>query len=183
MSKVVFEGKTESGEDLVIRYIERDDGRAVLRYINELSFERTFVRMQGEQLSLEEEQKYVDGQVNRINNKESAHLLAFVSGKLVGVSSIDMRDKVEKHVGLFGISVAKDFRGQGIGKLLMDSVISESMDNIPRLRLILLSVHAANSVAIEMYKDAGFVEYGKLPEGLFYKDNYVDELFMYKKVR
>ncbi len=43
--------------DYLIRYPNHNDIFQLLQYINDLSAEKTFIRFQGEQLSLEEEKK------------------------------------------------------------------------------------------------------------------------------
>ena len=37
-------------------------------------------------------------------------LLVFYDNKLVGSSGVEMKDKAQKHIGNFGISIAKDSR-------------------------------------------------------------------------
>lgn len=46
--KVVFEGKTDKGFPIVIRYPKISDLDQALKYINELSKEQTFILYQGE---------------------------------------------------------------------------------------------------------------------------------------
>lgn len=88
-----------------------------------------------------------------------------------------------KHEGVFGISVLKEYRGKGIGKLLMKLVLDESIKNLPNLRIITLGAFSTNSLAIKMYESFGFNEYGRLPGGVLHKGQYIDHVFMYKKVK
>ena len=87
---------------------------------------------------------------------------------------------VQAHLGEFGISLSSDIRGQGIGKLLMSLVISEAKKNL-KLK-INLSCFSSNKIAQHLYQSLGFVEYGRLPKGLFYQDQFIDEILMYKTV-
>lgn len=179
---VVFEGKSDKGTDIVIRYPSRDDAKAMCDYINTLSKERTFIRFQGEEVSLERETKFLNSQLQRIAKHESVQLHVFSSGKIIGISEIDMKDKVNGHVGELGISIIKELRGERIGSLLMKLVIDEAIKNIPRLEIITLGVFSNNSLAIEMYKKFGFIEYGNLPNGVKLGDKYVGHIYMYKKI-
>ncbi len=181
--KVAYQGKTSKGKELIIRYPNKDDAQLMREYINTLSEERTFIRFQGEKVSLEEETKYLNSQLERIRKKETVHLLVLSNNKIIGISSIDMKDRVNKHVGEFGISIAKDYRGEGLGTLLMKFVVDEAVKNIPQLEIITLGVFSNNSLAIEMYRKFGFVEYGDLPNGVKFGDKYVDHIYMYKLVK
>lgn len=100
----------------------------------------------------------------------------------MGNSSIEMRDKAERHIGEFAISILSEIRGQGIGKLLMDHVISESKKRLTGLEIITLSVFANNIRASNMYQKFGFVEYGNLKGGVLYRGKPVDHIYLYKSV-
>jgi ribosomal protein S18 acetylase RimI-like enzyme len=179
----VVEGRSRQGKSILIRSLQQNDAEALCRYINTLSQERTFVRFQGEQLTLEGETAYLNGQLQRMEKNQAVQLVAFCEGTVVGVADVNMKDLVEKHVGAFGISIAKTYRGEGIGSLLMETVLKEAVANIPHLRIIMLEVFSDNTLAIAWYKKVGFVEYGRLPEGILHNNAYVDTVYMYRKVR
>ena len=181
--KIVFEGTTTDGVNYIIRYPKRDDVRGLLEYINTLSREQTFIALQGEQLTLEEEEKFLNGRLEGIAKKKAVMLVVTVANQIVGVSGIDMHKGVGSHVGGLGISVAKEMRGKGIGKKLMELIIKEAVSKIPQLKIVTLSLLANNDVASSLYKKLGFIEYGLLPKGTLRKHTYVDHIFMYKKVR
>jgi len=166
-----------------IRSIQTTDSDALCQYINTLSEEKTFIRFQGEKLTFEEEQEYINRQVIRIAKHISVHLAAFDGDNPIGVSGIDMRDRVESHVGEFGISIAKPYRGMGIGKLLMDHVLQQAEIHLPQLRIIILSVFSNNIPAIRMYERFGFREYGRLPDGFKHNDAFIDQVHMHKTIR
>ncbi len=181
--KIVYRGKTKKGNEIIIRYPQKDDAQAMCDYINTLSKEQTFIRFQGEEVSLESETKYLQEQLEKIAKNQSVQLLAFSGGKLMGISEIDMKDKVEESEGVFGISLLEEYRGEGAGKKLMELVIKEVEENIPHLRIVTLGVFANNPVARDLYEKLGFKEYGRLPGGVLYKGQYVDHVYMYKQVK
>jgi len=180
--KIVFQGKTKTGKDLTIRYLKLDDVQIVTDFINKASQEKTYITFQGEILSFEDEIKYVQSKIEAINKKESVVLLAFIENKLVGSSDINLEPKIKSHQGLFGIIIDHDYRGEGIGKILMSTVIKEAVENINGLKLITLEVFGNNSIAQSLYKKMGFVEFGNLPQGLKHQDKFVDQILMYKDV-
>jgi RimJ/RimL family protein N-acetyltransferase len=178
--KIIYEGKSKKGTKYTVRYPQVGDAELMLDYVNILSAERTFISFQGEQLSLASEVEYINSQLERIKNKKSVHLLVFTGRKLIGISSIDLKDRASAHEGVFGISIAREYRGQGIGKRLMELIIDEAIKNLSGLKIISLGVFANNPDAIRMYENFGFKEYGKLPKGLLYRGDYIDHIYMYK---
>ena len=180
--KVVYKGKTKKGNGLIIRYLEVGDVQAMLDYINTMSLEQTFITFQGEQLTFVDEEKFVQSCLDKISKKVGVSLVAFCNEKLAGISAVDRKDKVQSHVGRLGISVSKEFRGEGVGKIILESVITEVKKSMPVLKIINLEVFANNPNAINLYKKVGFKEWGTLPEAIFYKGEYIDEISMYKEV-
>ncbi len=179
---VVYKGKTLKDRDIIIRYPTHNDAREMCRYINELSKEQTFVRFQGEEITLEHESKFLSDELEKIKNKKAVQLLVFYSSVLIGIAAIDLKDKTESHEGVFSLSVAKDFRGEGVGKLLMKLTLEEAIKNLTDLKIITLGVFGDNDLAYKLYEKFGFKEYGRLPGGSKHKDQYVDHIYMYKKV-
>lgn len=180
--QVVFKGKTTKGVLVTLRYPSQNDLDDLLNYINALSQEKTFVSFQGEQQTPEDEKKYLAEQLKRIGNAQTVQLLAFSQNKLIGITSIDLGERVSKHVGNFGISVAKDFRGQGVGSLLIKNILKEAKRYLPNLKIVTLSVFANNPVATKMYQKFGFRQYGRLPKAILHRGRLVDRIYMYCEV-
>ncbi len=181
--KIVYKGKTKSGQDIIIRYLGPDDVVEMTRYINELSKEKTFITFQGEEVSPEGEKEYLDGFLKKIKEKTALKLLVIHDSKVIGVSDIHLGERTQKHIGIFGITVAKEFRGQGIGKLLMDLILNEARKEMPYIKIVTLAVFAKNSIARRIYEGFGFIEYGKLPNGIMRNNAFEDEIFMYKNIK
>lgn len=181
--KIVFQGKSKKGKEYFIRYPVKEDLEAMWKYINTLSKERTFIRFQGEEMPMEEEREFLEKHVKDIEDHKAVTLLAFSGDELIGNSGITMQDKTERHLGVFGISLAKEFRGEGIGPKLMDVVLEEAISQIPMLEIITLGVFSNNHLAKGMYEKRGFKEYGRLPQGVKLEHGYDDHMYMYKRVR
>lgn len=171
------------GKEIVFRYPTKGDLKSMWEYINAVSKERTFISFQGEEISLEEEENFLKSQLERISNNQSVLILVISEGKVIGISGIDMKTRIEKHIGVFGVSIAKQFRGEGIGSKLVELVIKEAEQNITQLEIITLGVFSNNNLAKEMYKKFGFIEYGSLPKGVKLEDSYVNHDHMYKVVK
>lgn len=183
MSKIIFRGKTPDGVPYLIRYPKRTDLSEMWRYINMLSKEKTYISFQGEEISLKVERGFLNNAIRKIRAGLAILLLIESSKRIVGISDVYMQPRTASHIGVFGISIAKEFRGKGVGKKLMGLVIKESEKNLKNLRIIQLECFANNPIAPQMYKSFGFKEYGKLPNGMSYKDGYVDDILMYYDVK
>jgi putative acetyltransferase len=163
-----------------IRYPHSEDAPAMLEYINVLSAERTFITLQGEQFDLEEEEEILFSRLEGFALGRSVTLLAVHGSRVVGITQIDRHARVEEHVAGFGISVAQDFRGCGLGDALLRSVIEESIKFIQGMRLIELAVYSANEAGIRLYRKHGFKQHGVLREAIHYKGTYLDKVLMVK---
>src|SRR5258708_4368222 len=106
--KIICEGKTKDGINYLIRYIKDGDAEEMCCYINALSKEGTYVRWQGEEMTLEEEEKFVREELERIEKHEAVMHIVVANNKVVGIAGIDMKDKVEEHEGVLGISLTKE---------------------------------------------------------------------------
>ncbi len=182
LGKTVFEGDSSKGNSFLIRYPTMDDVQAMQNFINELSREQTFITYQGEQVTLEAEKEYLNKQLKRIDENKTVQLLVFSKDKLIGLCTVDLAERTSSHQGVLGIMVVKDFRGEGIGRKLMETALLEAKKNLGGLKLVTLGVFGCNISARGMYEKLGFKEYGSLPKGVLYKGQYVDHVYMYKEV-
>jgi RimJ/RimL family protein N-acetyltransferase len=173
---------TTAGE-VILRYPQPGDASALLEYINTVSREQTFISFQGEQLTLEQEEAWLRDRLAEIAAGTNVTLSAWSGDRVIGTTGIGLKPLAERHIGVFGISVAADFRGLGIGTKMMESVIAEAETHLSGLRIIELSVFANNELAYRLYQKQGFVEFGRLPGGILRRGEFVDHILMYKTVR
>lgn len=181
--KIIFEGKSSKNVKFIIRYPNEKDAGPMHEYINKLSVEKTFVNYQGEKIRLEEEKEYLKDELTRIKKLQSVLLLVFLDSKIIGISNIDLGEGASSHEGIMGISILKEYRNEGIGKILLNQTIKESENNLKNLELITLSVFGNNQIAYDLYKKLGFREFGRLPNGVNYKGKYYDRIYMFKSFR
>lgn len=173
IKRVAIDGRT-----FVFRYPIISDAKECQDFINELSQERTFIRFQGERVSLAEEKRVLADWVSRVKQRKSVHLLAFdeQTGRLAGNTQISLADHTERHIGHFGISLRPEYRGLGLGRLLMESVIEQAKLRLPGLEIILLECHAQNKRALNLYQSLGFTECGRLAGGVYLGEKRDDRL-------
>ncbi|WP_257942896.1 GNAT family N-acetyltransferase [Pediococcus pentosaceus] len=108
-------------------------------------------------------QKKLTDEINLLeeSSKSSANLflLATKDEKIIGTANMKsfLRKQIS-HRGTFGISVLKEFSGQGIGSMLLAEIINYAKS--VNLEILELEVRTDNIPAIHLYKKFGFKEYG-----------------------
>ena len=179
LGKVIYEGKTKKGNEILIRYPVESDIESAMNFINTVSNEQTFITFQGQQMTLEEEKKYMLPFLDKIKKGISLKLFVFKENELIGTSDITPQERTSDHVGTFGLIIKKEYRGEGIGKLLMELTLKEAK-RLKNINIIHLGVFGDNELAFNLYKKMGFVVYGSLPKGVKHKDHYDSHIMMYK---
>jgi RimJ/RimL family protein N-acetyltransferase len=100
-------------------------------------------------------------------------------GGLVGVAGMGRGTslKTRHRAGVWGMYVAPEARGGGVGRALMDRLIdhARSLDGLERLTL---GVVTANAPARALYHSLGFVTYGIEPEAYLLDGEYWDSELM-----
>ncbi len=182
MNKIIQKIRLKNSQEVIFRVPVMADAKTMQNYINTLSREKTFIRLQGEQLTLKEETDYLQKQLKKIKEGKAVKILAFIKKEMVAMADIGMKDKIESHIGGFGITVKKEYRGQGIGKKIMELTLSYATKQIKNLEIVTLSVFGKNTVAKKMYQKLGFKKYGLLPKGIKSRTNYQDHIYMYKVI-
>ncbi len=74
------------------------------------------------------------------------------------------------------VYVAEEWRGQGIGKLLVGSLIASASPG--RYHSLLASVDAENKASLRLHGSLGFVQTGVLNEVVFKFDRWLDVVFL-----
>lgn len=166
-----------------VRTPNEGDAQAMLDYINTLSFERTFILLQGQQQTLAEETAFLTTKIQAMSEQRALWLLCWDKDQLVAITGIDMQAKVETHIGVLGISVAKQYRGAGLGKKLLTTIIEEGAKLLPSLEILTLSVFGENQIARSLYESMGFIPYGTLPNGIKRQEGYQDHEYLYKVIK
>lgn len=103
---------------------------------------------------------------------------AVIDNKIVGMIGL-LRDAgiVSKHrAHIISFWVKPEYRGQGIGKKLIQSL--QDFAQTHEIRKLYLYVTKTQESAIRLYKSLGFEKVGELKEHTKYDDNYFDQYLM-----
>jgi tRNA-Thr(GGU) m(6)t(6)A37 methyltransferase TsaA len=169
-------------DEVVLRYPVPTDAPAALDFINTLSREETFVLYQGAQLTLQQERAWLDGRLASLRAGTSVTVFAFAGDELIGTTEIALLSNAQAHVGGLGISVAANWRGAGIGRFMMETVLAEAERYLLGLSVIQLDVFATNQQAIHLYRSMGFTEHGRFPGAVIHRGKYVDLIAMHRPI-
>lgn len=113
--------------------------------------------------------------------KNQIALYAEADEKLVGMMGAfwSNRMKLGHIASIYGVYVARDYRGQGVGTLLMKSLLDE-ISALPHITKINLTLNTTQLPAQKLYEKFGFQPIGVAHRELKYEGQYYDELFMEK---
>lgn len=102
-------------------------------------------------------------------SEKNIFLIAEVEGKIVGFTRCE-GNKLNRfrHKAEFGICIAREYWGHGIGKVLLENVLIWADNN--GIKKISLTVVETNTKAIKLYKKYGFVEEGILMNDRIHKE-------------
>ena len=143
------------GECCLRNGIERD-GQAVWDCFNLTHGQTDYLLSYPDENSFDvmQEGQFLKKKSESSNEIEIVAVVGNVVVGTAGIEAIGSKYKV-RHRAEFGISVAKDFWGLGIGQALRAAGYIQ----------LELSVVAENERALSMYEKAGFVKYGINPKG------------------
>ena len=106
-------------------------------------------------------------------------LFALLNDKPIGmiVYIIDNQQKTKHVANIFGTYVKKEYRGQDIGKKLIESAILLIKKNKNVIK-IKIAVNPEQKAALKLYKKYGFKPIGLLKKELCINGKFYDELIM-----
>lgn len=169
------------GKEVLLRNPEEDDAQMLLDYLKITCGETRYLVKEPEEitLTLEQEIAFIN---NNNNSDKNILLIGFLDGKHVGNCSLmEIGEGRYAHRVSMGIALYQEYTGMGIGRVMIEKLISIARDK--GFEQIELEVIVDNERAIHLYKDLGFEIYGTLPNNMKYKDGtYADAYWMMKKL-
>jgi ribosomal protein S18 acetylase RimI-like enzyme len=122
----------------------------------------------------------IAAQLARGTGREDVMFGAFNDrGALVGLAGLGRQTglKTRHRAHIWGMYVAPEARGRGVGRALMDALIAHArtLDGLERLTL---GVESGNAAARALYLSLGFVTYGIEPQAYALDGQYWDSELM-----
>jgi len=102
---------------------------------------------------------------------------AFAGERLVAIAGFRAleREKTRHRGDIWGVYVAPEARGTGVGRRLMEHVLDYARTQVLQVHL---AVTASNGAAVALYEHLGFIRYGTEPRALKVNGRYLDEHLM-----
>lgn len=166
-------------KNITIRKALVSDAQALIAFCNIVGGESNFLTygLNNFPVSLEEEKKFLS---TTIDSEKNLSLVAISKNKIIGLLNFRNIPKERlSHVGEFGISILKEFWGNGIAKRMIKEMENWVIQN-NTIKKINLQVHENNEKAIELYKKCGYSYEGRLTKNIFLNGNYFDSIIMGK---
>ncbi len=163
----------KDGQTVIVREADKTDGKTIEDIINSVASEKYLVVP-------DQSRKDWDVTIEEIKKRNSLIIVAQVDEQVVGMAHlVKGRLPKNKHVGFLGISILKDFRGNGIGNAMMNYTI-EWAKRQNELEKISLTVFSTNNPAINLYRKLGFTIEGRMKKHYKIEGKYIDDIAMTK---
>jgi ribosomal protein S18 acetylase RimI-like enzyme len=119
----------------------------------------------------------------RLESSDDAFVLGAFAPELIGMVGFYRKIGIKiQHKGvIWGMYVAREHRGNGLGKNLMQAAIKRAK-NLPNLEQLHLAVSTHNTAARNLYLSLGFSSYGIEPHAKKLGDAYTDQHLMILKL-
>ena len=162
--------------NVVIRNVRPEDAADVLEYMKHVLTESANLTMEPDEFNMTvlQEEAFLR---NTISSKNDVMKVAIVDDRVVSTAGFHGTDRRRlTHRVELGISVLKPYQGKGIGRAMMEALITDAK-RIGKTT-IELEVRADNLGAIHLYESLGFVLEGRKKYRFHVKEGYVDTLMM-----
>ncbi len=167
----------KNGKEVIIREACTEDAQAMIHFYNIVGGQTDYLSFgkDGFTKSLPDYESFLE---KSKAEKNSIVLIAEIDKVLVSIATITSSQKARtKHVGTLGIVIAEEHCGFGLGRILMEQLISWAASN-GVTKKITLTTRDDNATAIELYKKVGFEIEGTLIKDTYIKETYYNTLIM-----
>ena len=157
-------------ENILPLYLKKPQAQ---RQLEERNFESTLMTLsdlKNIELSDFDDFWNISNLTDELNSNNSKFIVAKYDNNIIGFAGIKI---ILDNAELMNIAVHKDFRRQGVAKLLLSNLINMCVEN--NIKSINLEVNEINFPAINLYKNFDFKIVGKRPK---YYDNKYDAILM-----
>lgn len=170
--------RLKDGRTCLLRTGVEEDGQAMFDLFAVTHSETDFLLTYADErtFTVQDQAAYLK---ERSESSREIEVLAEVDGQIVGSAGIGMLDANKeklRHRAEFGISVAREWWGLGIGRALTRACIACAKR--AGFRQLELEVVAQNATAISLYQSEGFVEWGLNPRGFLARSGDWQELVL-----
>ena len=176
-----------SGKKVTLRVLRWEDLDGLLMFINSLVNEKqgdkksTLYTGFDRKVTREEEVEWLAQTLVAIEGESVINMVADINGKIIANGDVTRgRYKDTHHHGHMGLTMISKYRGQGIGRRMIETLVRESRR--AGLRTLDAEFLADNETARRAYERAGFKQAGIIPHKIFRNGRYFDGLIMAREL-
>ena len=174
---------TKDGKVYTIRRPTESDAQSLIDYSKLLfaSTDQVLTTFEEYTITLEGEKTWIN---NFNQSADSLALVAELEDNIIGLLFFVLQVKRKSaHTGEFGVSVHPDHQAIGVGRALVERLITWAKGH-EKIEKVFLQVFASNTHAIKLYKDLGFIEEGRHVKAIRQPTGeYIDVLQMYLETK
>jgi RimJ/RimL family protein N-acetyltransferase len=166
------------GREITVTLLTREIPSSALQsYINELVDEDAFLLVD-KKYSLTEEMEWKRRALEEADHGQSITLIALYGERVIAALQAKRDRMKEKDNVSFGIAIAKDFRGVGLGEILLGMIINEAKKKLKPKNMYIAYIDG-NIPAMRLYRKIGFKKIiGKYPKWVKHKGRYRDRIVL-----
>ena len=165
------------GKQAIIRRATKSDAKALVDYLNTIGAESDFLTFgkEGLGITVEAEEAFIESNISKDN---TLFLVAEIEDQIIGNLNFSGGIRARtRHAGEFGVSVLKEYWGQGLGGELITYLIDWAKSS-PVITKINLQVRTDHHRGIKLYKKFGFAEEGYKRKEILIEGQYYDMLLL-----
>lgn len=134
-------------QDLIIRPAEDKDMRIIFNLANDEVVRKS--SFNSAKIKLKDHKKWFK---NKINHKNHLILLAEIKGTFTG----QVRFEINRQLSIIGVSVCREFRGHGLGTIIIKKGLEYLKLTRPTIKRILAYIREDNPTSVKLFKKCGF---------------------------
>jgi RimJ/RimL family protein N-acetyltransferase len=178
LSTNIFTYKSKNGKTVIIKEAQENDAERMLVSASKALIDAPFMLSSVEdykKLSVQDVQNFLKAYSE---NPNCVQFIAEVDDQLVGAIDFKNGNKEKiSHQGSFGMTILPEYRNYGIGRALLETLITWAKNN-SNIEKVCLEVMRDNMGAIKLYKNMGFIEEGRKRKGVKLENGYQDLIIM-----
>lgn len=174
---------SKSGSEILLRNAHEKDAAAIARIKAEVITEKVYMLREEDEADFSEESERREI-LEHLNKEGSVYIVAECGEEIAGfLEFMNGTLKRTKHSGMFSVYLSKSYRGDGIGTLLVQTLLEWAQQSL-LIEKVTLAVFSSNTRAIALYEKLGFEREGCCPKDMKLSDGtYMDSVLMYRFVK
>ena len=173
----------KNGEKIIIRYPRIEDAAGLLTMLQNSVATTDYLLLTPEEANMTLEQE-IAWLTDVLSDNNKMMLTAVHDNKVIGNVDLTIGPIIKRrHWATLGITIVKEWRGLGLGNILMNTLIDLAKEN-KEIEIIGLDVFADNHHAISLYEKLGFKKEARIKNSFKLSDNtYIDNIIMTLKIK